>query len=96
MALSSLPCSDASNQCNDTVPIIKTAQSHNHNQDKDDNCSPFCTCNCCSVSFASYDFKPFEIKQPKVAFITTKITLRDYPLISNYYGTIWHPPKFTV
>ena len=36
-----LSCSDASNQCEDTVPKIETAQAHEHNQDSDDNCSPF-------------------------------------------------------
>lgn len=96
MVLSSLPCSDASNQCEDTVPKIETAQAHEHNQDSDDNCSPFCYCSCCSVSIGSFNFKPFEIKQPKVAFSTKKFTIRDYNLISRYQGNIWNPPKFTV
>ena len=96
MVLFSLPCSDGSNQCEDTIPKIETVQSHDLNHDSDDNCSPFCYCNGCSISIASYHFKPFEIKQPNVAFVTKKITLRDYTIISNYYGSIWHPPKFTV
>ncbi len=96
MVLAALPCSDASNQCEDTVPKIETAQAHEHNQDSDDNCSPFCYCSCCSVSIGSFNFKSFEIKQPKVAFSTKKITIRDYNLISRYQGNIWNPPKFTV
>lgn len=96
MVLAALPCSDASNQCEDTVPKIETAQAHEHNQDSDDNCSPFCYCSCCSVSIGSFNFKPFEIKQPKVAFSTKKFTIRDYNLISRYQGNIWKPPKFTV
>ena len=96
MALSCFPCSDANNQCVDTSSKIAIPQTHAHNRDNDDNCSPFCYCSCCSVSIASYQFKPFEIEQPKVAFITEKITFRDYTLISIYYGSVWHPPKFTV
>lgn len=96
MVLTSLPCSDAKNQCEDTVPKIETAQSHDHNKDSHDSCSPFCYCSCCSVSIVSYDFKPFEIRQPKVAFLSEKITLRDCSLISYYYGNIWQPPKLTV
>ena len=96
MVLFSLPCSDGSNQCEDTIPKIETVQSHDHNQDSDDNCSPFCYCNCCSISIATYHFKPFEIKQPKPTLVVKKITLRDFTLISFYSGSIWHPPKFTV
>lgn len=96
MVLFSLPCSDASNLCEDTAPKIETAQTHDHNQDSNDKCSPFCYCNCCSISIATYHFKTFEIERPRPAFIDKKITLRDFTLISFYSGSIWHPPKFTV
>ncbi|WP_394798187.1 DUF6660 family protein [Flavobacterium columnare] len=96
MVLSSLPCSDGNNRCEDNSNTTEIVQSHDHNQDKDDDCSPFCYCSCCSISITYYNFKSFEIRHPRVAFITKKITIRDYTLISNYYGSIWHPPKFTV
>lgn len=96
MVLTSLPCTDGSNQCNDNRPKTDSAQTHGHNQDSDDNCSPFCNCNCCSVSIFSYDFSPFEIKQPRIVYISPIITLRDYKLIPSYYGSIWNPPKFSV
>ena len=96
MVLSSLPCSDGSNQCEDAIPKIETVQSHDHNKDSDDNCGPFCYCNCCSISITTYHFKPFEIKQPKPILVVKKITLRDFTLIPFYSGSIWHPPKFTV
>lgn len=96
MVLSSLPCSDGNNRCEDNSNTTEIVQSHDHNQDQDDHCSPFCYCSCCSISITYYNFKPFEIRHPRVAFITKKITIRDYTLISNYYGSIWHPPKFTV
>jgi hypothetical protein len=95
MALSSLSCSDAQNQCEGDGPTIEIVQSHDHDQDSDDKCSPFCYCNCCSVSIGSFEFKNFEIKQPKAAFITKKITARNYTLISRNAGNIWNPPKFT-
>lgn len=96
LALASLPCSDASNQCKDNGPKVETVKAHSHEKDKDDNCAPFCYCSCCSVSFASFDFKLLEVTQPKVAFAEKKITLRNHQLVSNYYGNIWNPPKLTV
>jgi len=96
LALASLPCSDAGNQCKDDGPKVETVQSHSHEKDKDDNCAPFCYCSCCSVSLTTFDFKLVEVEQPKVTFAEKKIALRDYQLVSKYHGNIWNPPKLTV
>ena len=93
MVLSSLPCNDAENQCNGNNSKSET-KFHQHNEDSDDNCSPFCICNCCHTVLASLDFIPFEIKQSKVVVVSQKIAPRNYTLISNYYSSIWDPPKF--
>ena len=96
MVLALLPCSDASNQCNDdTAAVVNTQQRHDHDKDNDDGCSPSCYCNCCSASITSFDFKVPEVKEPKLVFATPAITLRDCRFISRYDGNIWNPPRFT-
>lgn len=94
--LSAFPCSDANNRCESGSAQKEIAQNHKHDQDTDDSCSPFCYCNCCNISVAYYNFKSLAINHPKVAFVAKKIALRNFTLISNYYGSIWHPPKVTV
>lgn len=96
LALSVVPCYDAGNECNDNRRETISAQSHDHKQDKDDVCTPFCTCNCCHSSIVSFNFKPFEFNQVKPAVMVQKITVRDFYLFSNYYGTIWQPPKSVI
>lgn len=96
MALSSLSCSDGRNKCDKSIAKIEIVQSHDHNADTDDSCSPFCYCSCCSISLNSFVFKSFEIKSPKFNFVGKKIIIRDYSLVSNYYGNIWQPPKLTI
>ena len=96
MVLTSLPCSDRKNQCDEIIPKIEANQGHEHNQDIDDSCGPFCYCNCCSVNITAFNFKVFEVKQPRVVFVIEKVTLRNYALISTSYGNIWNPPKINI
>ncbi|WP_293302335.1 DUF6660 family protein [Pedobacter sp. UBA4863] len=96
LALTSLYCSDVANSCNDGLSKIEVLQTHDHNQDNDDTCSPFCYCSCCSVITTTFDFISFQIKKPKVAFFNKKLLLGDFDVVSNYYGNIWNPPKILV
>ena len=95
-ALSSLTCSDGRSLFYKSLIQAEVVQSSDHPTDNEDTCSPFCYCNCCSVSISSFDFKSFEIKPPKTNFISKKIRPSDYSLVSNFYGNIWQPPKLSV
>jgi hypothetical protein len=90
LALSVMPCSDAYNNCKSETVFT---EAHNHKSDRNDNCSPFCTCTCCSTT-ANPKFTPlkFDIAKP---IATSKITYhnRDFSFVSNYCGNIWQPPK---
>ena len=87
-----MPCSDIKNECN-TASKKEQHSSHQHNQDKDDNCTPFCSCTCC-VSGISASF-------PKHSVTTNLITHQSIGNIPNYnsqfishfYGNLWQPPK---
>lgn len=95
LALSSLPCSDVSNECNDTNVSFTTAQAHEHSQDTDDQCSPFCYCNCCRVNVASFQFASLDFKPVRTPFDVKKIVIREFNFVSNYFGNIWQPPKLS-
>jgi hypothetical protein len=96
LVLSVVPCSDIHNACNKENSKTELSQNHDHQQDQDDNCTPFCTCTCCSASFVSVDFTPFQLTKPTEFTISQKITIRNFSLISNFYGNIWQPPKINV
>lgn len=95
LVLSAVPCSDVHNECNDKNSKTGLTQNHDHQQDKDDNCSPFCICTCCSASVVFLDFALFQIKIPNEFSITEKLTIRNFSFVSNYFGNIWQPPKIT-
>ena len=40
-----------------------------------------------------HHFAPFQIKNPTVFHISEKVTIRNFSFISNFFGSIWQPPK---
>jgi hypothetical protein len=93
MVLSVIPCSDVQNECNDTKPNQEMAHNHDHQQDKDDNCSPFCICACCGTSVTVIEFFPLSLQVPVFFPTAPKVALRNFFFVSNFYGNIWQPPK---
>ena len=96
LVLGAVPCSDMHNKCNTENSKTELTQNHNHQNDTNDNCTPFCTCACCSASVVALDFAPFHIKKPAEFSISQKITIRNFSFVSNYFGNIWKPPKISV
>ncbi len=88
-----VPCSDVYNNCADSISYQKEV-SHNHNDDQDDHCTPFCQCSCCSVSVVKFNFKMPEFNFQQPIIILKKIVIKDCQIISRYSGSIWEPPKF--
>lgn len=98
VVLSFVPCSDAVNRCADSAGThkITLATEHDHQEDSDDNCTPFCHCTCCSISITLTDTRLvplFERILPD--FITKKVYIKDHFLPSDYFGNIWQPPRLT-
>lgn len=96
MVLLSIPCSDTSDKCDDNITNHELIKNHEHNTNKDDNCSLFCYCNCCNISITNFYFKTIEIKNTKTTFLNRKIFFTNYNTVSSYYGNIWNPPKITI
>ncbi|GGE90765.1 hypothetical protein GCM10010984_05620 [Chishuiella changwenlii] len=92
MALLVVPCSDAKN-CEQTLEETTTV-AHFHNQDNEDNCTPFCECICCGIPITNYQFRQIEEPIPLQFTASNKIIIRAYNVTSTYAGSIWQPPKF--
>ena len=93
LALSAMPCSDVSNNCNSDPAFVAQDFGHNHGTDRDDKCSPFCFCHCCSVpSNTKLTALEIQIVHP---LIPTKVSypIRNTSLVSNFSPNIWQPPK---
>ncbi|MDE1192707.1 MAG: hypothetical protein PW786_11295 [Arachidicoccus sp.] len=93
LALSAVPCRDIYKICPNNTIIKELSQSQNHEANRDDACSPFCTCSCCNLS-ANPKFTFLKIEITKL-IVVSKITfpIQDFSFVSNYYGNIWQPPK---
>lgn len=93
LALSVMPCSDASNDCRSKTEVAERADAHSHKSDHNDTCSPFCTCTCCGTT-ASTNLGVYKLCIKKTP-VSSKITFprRDFVLVSNFYGNIWQPPE---
>ncbi|MGF7028751.1 MULTISPECIES: DUF6660 family protein [Sphingobacterium] len=90
-----VPCSDAQNIC-ETPKELSIEIAHSHNQDTDDNCTPFCQCECCSVTVVSFNFELPGFVIPIQTFSSKKVIIRDSNFLSRYAGSIWQPPKFNI
>ena len=100
-ALSLIPCSDGGGG------IVEIANhffgiEHQHVSDHeqhskgcgDDTCSPFCVCNCCSISVNIPTNIDFHDKY--IMLVSTKIPSYKsnfYP--SGFNASIWQPPRFS-
>jgi len=91
LALSCLPCADA-------APVgkgenMKTEISKTNGQpenDHTDDCSPFCTCNCCAVS--SYVTVPYQLEHFRLT--SAGITAAHLPSnIASVSLPVWQPPQ---
>lgn len=92
LALSVVPCSDTYYGHNGDRAVAAYSQSHGK-VDKNDTCTPFCTCSCCCTS-VNPEIEPIQIcfeKIPPVSVV--KFSLRNINVFSNYHGNIWQPPK---
>ena len=94
MALSILPCADAANEkkANNSQSSLVLHQDYKNDQKKKDNCTPFCTCSCCS--FSSY-FSPLSKSQGTKIFQAEKYSFYDVAFNAEVHYSIWQPPKLS-
>lgn len=88
LALSLAPCGD-SEDCKENMQMI-VAEDHSDHEHQSENCSPFCTCNCCSVQVVPAKTNVFSLvlnfqNHNGSQFIPSM--LQEIPL------SIWQPPQ---
>ena len=96
--LAIMPCSDIHlvlNEVEHSAAYHSDHESHDHNQNKEQHCSPFCTCTCChtliNFEFGNKDIIPVKLF---VQISTDDNTFLYYDSPSSTYrNTIWQPPK---
>ncbi len=87
LGLSVYPCSDGLH-CDEE----EKTTSHNHSEDENDNCSPFCVCACCGTSYIENKVKVIEPVTEQMDFLP--IFHYSFHYFFSYHLTIWHPPTY--
>jgi len=92
LVLTAMPCIDV-HQDNVThkTEVSQNSQNTHHHSDAD-NCSPFCTCNCCAT--------PMVCQMEQVDLQVSVIVrehITSYPtlLVTQRSGDIWQPPQLS-
>ena len=84
-----LPCSDDIT-CDEEISIA-LSQNHDHSNDKNDFCTPFCICTCCSISIAYPDFETGQSEKRDLLFSYSEYFTFNYS--HGYFKNVWHPPS---
>jgi hypothetical protein len=97
LSMAIMPCEDGMDDAifENTSQSHFDDQSHNHAQDKEDGCTPFCICTCCGTNIVlNFSFPPL-ISEINQCFLSEKVKINFYntTFISDFYGNIWQPPK---
>ena len=93
LALSCMPCTDGANAMNNSDAKTEFSKSGKQQEHKDlDDCSPFCTCSCCTGF--TFLFIPYQINYlipqsaEKTAFLLPS-------KISDIALPVWQPPQLS-
>ena len=99
ISLSAFPCSD-NEECNtiSKTEITKISQSINHDEHSHQNeqCTPFCTCNCCGVHSFKLENPYFSSNENRVVKNKSKL-INTYAFVysNGFFSTILQPPKLS-
>jgi hypothetical protein len=84
-----MPCSDGINEHNhDSTEITQ----HDHTDNGDDECSPFCVCICCGQLFTLQELDLNSFAKPIFNKAIKFLYTSDYS--TGYLSSTWHPPSY--
>jgi hypothetical protein len=90
LILSCMPCADKEQDVPFEKETVNNSSKQNHDNDV---CSPLCVCNCCGRQGFVYNTistcNIFSVK----TIIDKKLPEYKSIIASNFYGSIWQPPK---
>jgi len=91
--LSVLTCSDgmigepiAVEECTGAV------DSHEHSHDGDDDCTPFCVCDCCGAFITVPKAFRFDVKEIQKNHLPCNSNFYSMNYKYNFNQGVWHPP----
>ena len=92
LALTAKPCiDDEKDMAKHQTEFTQTSQDAHHHSDKD-NCSPFCTCNCCATSVI---FQEYLVQMNSFSFFEKQYFPVSNIFFSDPLASIWQPPKIS-
>lgn len=94
-ALLVMPCNDVKAQSNSENSFrISVDVESSHSENKDDNCSPLCICNCCQMTVTSLKVEPIlNFPETVKSYYSKKIDFKKNDFAYMVYDQIWQPPK---
>jgi len=92
LALSAIPCIDAKADLSGHQVEIAQPCKDTHQHNEADNCSPFCTCNCCTTSVILQEYMAESVC---FSFSGKKYFPVSDNCHSNLLASIWQPPKMS-
>lgn len=92
-----VPCTDSvdvNHRLNENIAQhLEHKNSHGHEHNEKDTCSPFCYCQCCSVaSLTPIDFKEFKVK-PLIVTISQQNSLYENHYSYGEQSKLLQPPR---
>jgi hypothetical protein len=90
MALTLDPCVDSDRDCTGSGTAISEQGTADADAGHADLCSPFCTCNCCSVSMEVASILILPVTS--VHYSILPCFFEPQP-VSVFYPPVWEPPK---
>ncbi|WP_089378790.1 DUF6660 family protein [Lutibacter flavus] len=89
-ALNLVPCEDYESPNYQVKTEISQDMDDNHQHQEGDFCSPFCSCQCCQISFTNFNIMDYDVLS---TFTAAEEIHFLYRLEKDYYPTILQPPQ---
>ncbi|MFK7904810.1 MAG: DUF6660 family protein [Chitinophagales bacterium] len=90
LTLSVLPCTDA-HSCESDNDMESHLQ-HDHSEDEQDDCPPFCLCICCGITFTTENLEVSCETAPSVQNQAYK-SRYSFNYAFSFTSSVWHPPS---
>lgn len=91
VALTAIPCIDRPEDSHLQKSEIGGNAANSHQHTEGDQCSPFCTCNCCATPVIYQDF---SVQFDGFSFIEQSISVEyTSAIFSCHLSSIWQPPQ---
>jgi hypothetical protein len=90
-----MPCTDVENDVISSTVSVHADANSSSDRHVDDNCSPFCACNCCHFN-AFCKSNEYTKNALSLKIVVEKPSIEyTSELFSNFQNSIWQPPQIS-